>query len=235
MLRVAVVEDNKRYSSQLKHFVERYGEENNVDVAIKQFSDGMEIVEGYKPVWDIILLDIEMPHLNGMSAAEEIRRQDEDVILIFITNIAQYAIQGYAVNALDYVLKPVTYAAFALKMRKACNVLEKRETQAVILSVDGESKKIMSSDILYVEVADHELIYHTKKGDFHEFGTLKKVEELLGKDFTRCNHCYLVNLRYVEGIRDDCVVIENVQLKISRSRKKEMLQKISDYYRYGGR
>ena len=84
--------------------------------SITHFSDGDEIALGYKGGYDLILMDIEMTFLDGMSAAEEIRRADPEVLIIFITNSPQYAIKGYAVQALDYILKPLSYYAFCQRM-----------------------------------------------------------------------------------------------------------------------
>ncbi len=235
MIKIAIVEDDLLYANQLKQFLDRYMEENNLEIKAVHYQDGMDIVENYTPVWDIILLDIEMPLLDGMSSAERIRKIDSSVILIFITNMAQYAIRGYAVDALDYVLKPINYYAFSLKLRKACRILEERSSMSVILTSNGASRKIPIADIRFIEVEDHQLVYHTAQGDFREFGSLKKAEEGLGQGFARCNHCYLVNLRYVEGVKNDCVIIGNQELKISRAKKKEFMQQLSDYYRFGGR
>lgn len=235
MLRVAVVEDDQNYAAQVIGYLERFAQENQLEIRTQRFQDGMEIAEGYKPIYDIIFLDIEMPLLDGMSTAEHIRRKDPDVLLIFITNLAQYAIRGYGVNALDYVLKPVSYAAFAMKMQKACRILAERETRYVLLTDEQESRKVSVSNIRYIEVADHQLIYHTTEGDFREFGTLRKLEDELGDSFARCNHCYLVNLRYVDGTSEDCVLVGKDALKISRAKKKQFMQMLSNYYRFGGR
>lgn len=235
MLHIAVVEDDESYAAQIAGYLERFAQENQLDIRVRHFRDGMEIAEGYKPVYDIIFLDIEMPLLDGMSAAEQIRKSDPDVLLIFITNLAQYAIRGYSVEALDYVLKPIGYAAFALKMQKAYRILEKREMRFVILADGEETRKIPVSSIRYVEVADHQLVYHTVDGDFCEFGTLRKLEAEWGDSFARCNHCYLINLGYVDGVKEDCVLLGKGRLKISRAKKKQFMQKLSDYCRFGGR
>ncbi len=235
MIHIAVVEDDQNYADQIMSYLDRFAQENQLDIRTQCFRDGMEIAEGYTPVYDVILLDIEMPLLDGMSTAEHIRQKDPDVILIFITNLAQYAIRGYSVNALDYVLKPVGYAAFAMKLQKACRILAGRETRYVLLTDEQESRRISVSNIRYIEVADHQLIYHTTAGDFFQFGTLRKLEDELGGGFARCNHCYLLNLAYVDGIREDCVLLGADTLKISRAKKKQFMQMLSDYCRFGGR
>jgi len=235
MIHIAVVEDDQNYADQIKGYLDRFAQENKMDIRTQCFCNGMEIAEGYTPVYDIIFLDIEMPLLDGMSAAEHIRQKDPDVILVFITNLAQYAIRGYGVNALDYVLKPIGYAAFAMKLQKACRILAGRETRYVLLTDEQESRKISVSNIRYIEVANHQLIYHTTEGDFFQFGTLRKLEDELGDSFARCNHCYLINLAYVDGTREDFVLLGGDTLKISRAKKKQFMQMLSDYCRFGGR
>ena len=108
MLRIAIVEDDRNYIQQLQRYLQRYSQESEQAMDISVFTDGDEITEGYRPVYDIILMDVEMSFMNGMTAAQEIRKLDPEVVIIFITNMVQYAIQGYSVGALDYVLKPVS-------------------------------------------------------------------------------------------------------------------------------
>lgn len=235
MLHVAVVEDDQKYTAQIVGYLDRFAQENQVDIQSHCFQDGMQIVTKYKPVYDIIFLDIDMPLLDGMAAAEQIRQMDSAVLLIFITNLAQYAIRGYDVDALDYVLKPVGYATFAMKLQKACRILSGREMRYVLLADGQESKKVPMSNVRYIEVANHQLLYHTTEGDFFQFGTLRRLEEELGSSFARCNRCYLVNLSHVDGVKQDCVLLGTESLKISRARKRQFMQMLTDYCRFGGR
>ena len=236
MLRIAVVEDDPSCSAVIKAHLDRYAQENSEDLQVTCFSDGMDIAEGYRPVWDIIFMDIEMPHLDGMAAAERIRTADPAVVLIFITNMAQYAIRGYAVNAMDYVLKPINYYAFMLKMKKAVELIQSRVRASIILSLDGEMKRVPLHEILYVEVRSHCLHYCTAQGEYTATGSLKEVEQQLdSQDFVRCNSCYLVNLRHVTGIRDGAVAVGDVELQISRPKKKEFLRRLTDYVGGAGR
>ena len=93
MYHITIVEDEISFATQLQEYLKQYEEENDVRFKISVFGDGAEILEDYQPLYDIILLDIEMPKVNGMKAAEEIRAQDADVTLMFITNMANYAIR----------------------------------------------------------------------------------------------------------------------------------------------
>ena len=119
MIRLALVEDDALYRSQLREYIDKYSAASGEKFTVTEFSDGDEIALGYKAVYDIILMDIEMKFMDGMMAAEEIRKKDTEVIIIFITNSPQYAIKGYAVDALDYVLKPVSYYAFSQRLSRA--------------------------------------------------------------------------------------------------------------------
>lgn len=234
MYRIAVVEDDRRYRQQILSFFEQLEEEQGLEFQVSVFSDGIDIVDDYKAIYDLILLDIDMPLLDGMTSAERIRTYDEDVLIMFITNLAQYAIRGYSVNAMDYVLKPMTFPAFSMKIQRACKIIDKKREKFVLLHGENGTTRVSVSNIYYIEVADHLLTYHTTTGDYRVFGVLKNLEEQLGDSFVRCNQCYLVNLNYVEGMADDVVKVHGASLKISRSRKKEFMQRLSKFYQSGG-
>ena len=125
MVNLAIVEDEDSYAAQLTEYIERYQRESGNSFKITRFKDGDEIANGYKGEFDVILMDIEMKFMDGMTAAEEIRRLDQDVVIMFITNMTNYAIRGYQVDALDYVLKPVSYFAFSQKLERALTRIRK--------------------------------------------------------------------------------------------------------------
>lgn len=230
MYHIAVVEDDKMYAAQLKEYLKRYGEEKKQKISVTMFPDGEDIVTDYSADFDIILMDIEMKFLNGMSAAEKIREKDSEVIIIFITNMPQYAIQGYRVDALDYVLKPLSYFAFSQRIDRALARIRKNDVRYVAISLKGGRRKVDVSLLCYVEVRDHDLIYHTVDGDLTTKGTMKDAEDALkDENFFRCNRCYLVNLDYVDNFQGSDVMVNGDVIQVSRSRKKPFLDALNDY------
>ena len=179
MINIAIVEDEAMYAKQLQEFLQQYQKENGEVFNITVYSDGDQIVHKYKSQFDIILMDVEMKFMDGMSAAEEIRKADTEVVIIFITNMAQYAIRGYAVDALDYVLKPVSYFAFSQRLNRAISRMKKREQKVITVNIKGGAVRINIANIYYIESQGHNLVLHTILGDYESAGTMKEVEEKL--------------------------------------------------------
>lgn len=230
MVRIALVEDDAAYRQQLVQYLEQYTRESGVKFRITAFSDGDAIVDGYSANYDIILMDIVMPLMNGMEAAEHIRELDGDVVIIFITNTPQYAMKGYLVDALDYVLKPIGYYAFSQRIDRALSRMKKRTRIYVTVPLKGGVRKVDASQIMYVEVQDHELMYHTAGEVFASRGTLSEVEKMLpAEQFFRCSSCCLVNLEYVEEVLSSDIVVGDQRIKVSRPRKKPLLDALNNY------
>lgn len=233
-MRIAIVEDDKQTNKQLKQYVTKFYDAQNLSVDIDCYFDGEEITENYKCDYDIILMDIEMKFVDGISAAEYIRRFDEKVIIIFITNSVKYAVKCYVVNAQGYIVKPVNYFALSEELSRAQKqLLYNAEDKFVLINTKNGAAKFAYNEIVYVESIRHRLILHTVDNDLEIFGSVKSFEQLVGSTFFRCNNCYLVNLRYVSGIEDNEAVLtvhgQSVRLLISRARKKDFLNALTLY------
>ncbi len=231
MIKIAIVEDEQLYAKQLHEYLRKYEKENGEAIEVTIYSDGDQIVEKYQSQYDIILMDIEMKFMDGMSAAEEIRKIDTEVVIIFITNMTQYAIRGYAVDALDYVLKPVSYFALSQRLNRAIGRMRKRESKMIMVNMKGGIVRLNIANIYYIESQGHTLILHTILGDYETSGTMKEMEsKLLGMNFCRGNKGYLINLQHVEGISDGCAIVKDEKLILSRARKKEFMEALTKYW-----
>ena len=118
MYRIALVEDELDAADALAAFLDRYAQERGLDFALARFTNAMDF-ELTKESFDLVFMDIQMPGINGMEAAHLLRTYDEVTPIVFVTNLAQYAVRGYEVDALDFIVKPVTYFNFRMRMDKA--------------------------------------------------------------------------------------------------------------------
>ena len=230
MYRIAVVDDDREFSAKLREYLEQYAKENDETFEIEVFYDGAEILKDYTPRYELILLDIEMPAVNGMEAAQKIREMDESVVLMFITNMAQYAIHGYSVGALDFVMKPISYYPFSMKIKRALKRVQKKEIPTILLTTSDGVKRLKVSQIYYVEIQGHMLHYYTEEGEFVMRGTLSSVEKMLPSSlFAKCNHWYLVNLMHVTEVRKNTTVVGNFELEVSRRNRAGFLKALAEH------
>lgn len=230
MRNIAVVEDEPEAAGELKSCLERYAAETGEKFHIQYFENAVILLSNYRSNYDIIFMDIELPHMNGMESCHRIRELDEAVTIIFVTNMAQYAVKGYEVDAFDFIVKPLSYVDFSIKLKRALDRIRRMDGRSIVLTVKGGLHRINAVDIKYVEIMKHQMLFHTVNGNFDVYGTLKKVEKDLPEDtFARCSNCCLVNLRYVERVDGYCVTVGGEPLQISRAKKKEFMLSVSQY------
>lgn len=230
MIRVALVEDEESSQRTLTEYLERFSQEINEKIHVSIFPDGAEIVEDYRGNYDIILMDILMRYMDGMEAASEIRKVDKEVVILFITSTPQYVMKGYTVDALDYVLKPVSYFAFSQRMQRALERMKHRTRKFISVPFQGGMRKLDISQIRYIEVVNHSLIYHLDGETLEAKGVLSELEDALtAYHFFRCNKCYLVNLEHVNGVNENCADVDGDQIQVSRPKKKAFLDALNNY------
>ncbi len=227
MISVAIVEDNSTESENLYSLLKLYGDDVGVEIKITKFDNGFKFLDGYKAVYDVVFLDIEMPDMDGMTVARKLREFDRSIFVVFVTNIAKYAIHGYEVDALDYFLKPARYHDIKMRMetvRKQKAVFD----FSILIPFQGGIKKLSVNEIIYIESRAHDITFHTESGDFINRGaTLKQYEnDLTAHGFFRCNTCYIVNLKYCTAVNESMVRCGKEELQISRARKKDFMRAI---------
>lgn len=213
----------------MAEYLEQFTAETKVSLASICFETAGAFFAAFTGQFDLVIFDIDMPGMNGVEAARLLRKLDSDVIIMFVTNLPQYALAGYEVDAVDYVLKPVSYGDFCLKLRKTLRYVGRNRESRLLHTTEGVVS-VIPREILYVESELHYLTYHTFDQTYRVRGTLTEAENSLhSPSFARCNNSCLVNLRHVSAILRDDVQVGTALLKISRSRKKEFLEQFTRY------
>jgi len=233
-MRIAIVEDEEACRQQLLAYIHRYFLERP-PIEVNTFLSAEAFLSAYTGKEDVVFMDIRLPGMDGMEATRLLHQKNPSLLVIFTTSLAQYAAKGYSVNAFDFLLKPVNYYDFSLKMDRAVEKLRASHAKTLCLKNKAEVTYIRAEDILYVEVLKHRAVFHTIRGDYEEYRPLYKIQdELSGLPFSLCNQCFLVHLRYVTRINSESVFLGKIELQISHSKKKTFLRDLNLYYANGG-
>lgn len=229
-MRVAVLDDTREDAQRLLDYITRYQEEQKCLIQTDIYHASIDFLEEYQSQYDVIFLDIEMPGEDGLNVAHEIRKKDTAVGIIFVTNIAQYAIHGYEVNAIDFIVKPVGYFLFAEKLEKAMHFSKRRKKHDLVVNDEEGIYRIPIEEVYYIKKDRNDLIYYTSQGELKERGTIRMMKEkLAGLAFEECNSGCLVNLSQVRRIGKEDILVGSFSVPLSRRMKKQFAQSYIDY------
>ena len=232
-INVALLEDEEQERRITEEMLARFFKEINAEYEVTCFADAGSFLAhgtGYKD-FQLLLMDIILPgeRYNGIDLAREVRKANRDIAIMFVTETVQLAINGYEVDAVDYVLKPLVYDDFVLKLKKAMRYILLHTEKFIVLNTKEGAVRIGESRIYYVEVMLHYLVVHTKAGDFTVRGTIKSMGQKLSASFARSANSYIVNLRHVDGIRDGSVIVHGVPVPVTKSHKADFLRAFNAY------
>ena len=172
-MRIAIIDDDADERKTLQASFERLAQESGSAIVIIEFAGADDFLDGYDRSFDLVCMDIDMPGTDGMSAAQRLRQMDADVPLVFVTNMAQMAIHGYAVHALDFILKPINYYSFSIKMRGILALVGNRRRKSLVFPTTDGFLRISSDNLYYVEVRGHHLSFHTTQGVIRQRDSLQ--------------------------------------------------------------
>lgn len=230
MIETAIIDDNPKDAALLRDYFARCSQEKGEESIITLY-DSAESFFREKKHFDLLIMDIDMPGQNGIEAAHRLRAEGDETVLMFVTNMPNYALHGYEVEAVDYVLKPVSYPEFVLKYKKALRYIRRSREVIIPLQTTEGLVRASSSEIMYVESSLHYLLFHINDGNTYRVrASMSQAEEMLPSgQFARCHASFLVNLRYVKAIRGEELELESLNLKISRGRRATFLEQFTRY------
>lgn len=233
-IKVAIIDDKVLDSDRLLNLLNNYFD-NSQDYSIqaKVFATAFQFLDEFSNNYDLLFLDINMPQMNGLELANKIREINNNIALIFVTNYASLAIDGYGVDALGFIVKPVKQ----IELNKVVDKFLKRFEENIadrklVIKIKSGYQTLYLSQIKYIEVNVHDIFIYTTQGTFKTRGTLKLIEkELSSPKIEKCSNCFLINLDYVESIMKDDIIIDGKRIKIARNRKKDFLDAFVNYYK----
>lgn len=240
MVRIAIVDDDAEFRRELTEYIAGYFDNDAGRFAVVCFGNGPDFLSEYKCGYDIVILDIQMPMINGMDVAGRLRKVDPDVKIVFITQVANFAIRGYEVAAIDYILKPLVRADFEYKFDRVIKALQKDKPHGRDLLVNGDNGAIVRinfDELIYVSKARDAAVFVTERGEFRKRMTISAVhEQLKGLPIADVNSGCVVNLYYVKNIDGNIIMLTNGDtLVLSRGKKKEFYARFFEYIeKYGG-
>lgn len=223
MYRIAICEDEKYILEELRKKVQEYIKQKQLTANVQIYMSGEDFLKEKTP-HDIVLLDMMLPGISGIEVAKQIYHKS---CIIFITFYEKYALDAFDVNAVHYLIKPVTDERLYLALDRAVSRLEQIDYKMLTLVKAGKTQIIHIHDILYCEVFNHQVIIHTMQKKYDFSGTLDMLENELDGGFFRCHRSFIINMRCVVGREEGVAIISNGdRILISRRKQAEFMQKL---------
>lgn len=229
---IAIIDDNAADGEFVARILDSWARAEKKEVQAERFPSAERFLFRYAEDkrWDILLLDIEMGAMDGVTLAKKIRQSNESVQIVFITGFADYMAQGYEVSALHYLIKPVEKSKLFAVLDRAVTALQKAE-RAILLPVGGETLRLPVRRVEYVEAFSHSVAVVTGQGTISVKMPISEMEKLLGEGFVRCHRSYLVGLRHIARLSRTEVVLDSGRaLPLSRSAAPLTHQAFISYY-----
>lgn len=232
MIHIAICDDEPTFVNHFRQLLDRYSAENGEPLKLTAYDDGLALIEQYDPTLDLIFLDIRMPLVDGLTAAEHVRRCDAEVGLIFLTTFAEYALEGYQYQATNYIVKPLGYARLKSELDRFVRQRRREEAPALVIANDDGRFKVPLRSIRYIETYRRNLLVHAEQGDIVSYKSMKEMEERLAEnDFVRCHTSFLVNLFYVKDVQKlELELLDGEHVPISQPKRKSVMARLADYW-----
>lgn len=215
--RLAICDDKKEHSDTLLGYVCKWSDEAGISLSTAVFASAEELLFHCEEVdiFDIYLLDIEMNAMNGVELAKYIRKRSKEAQIIFVTGYSDYISDGYDVEALNYLMKPVNERKLFQVLSKAVNRVEESCRRLILDTPDGIAA-VPFYDIRYIEVRSNYITVHAEV-DYTCKMTLKCIEEKLDSRFFKLGRSYLINLSHLrKSTKTDALLSDGTMIPIPR-------------------
>lgn len=229
---IAICDDEPQFLEELHKYLEQYKKDEKREFSIIEFTDGYDFLQKFRTEQniDVVILDVLMGSINGVNIAKEIRRIDENIKIIFLTSTFKYALEGYKVNAIRYILKPISYKKLNTELSYILELVEKENNEFIFEKTDAGFNKIYLKDIVYIETSGRNTLIHTLSQSIISYRSMKEHEKLLGREFFRCHMSYIVNMNYVKNVKQlDVFLLDGSLIPVSKYRRKAFIESLSDY------
>ena len=223
-MRIAICEDNEAMKNKLQEIVKDWATVRKLDADVMCFPSA----ESFLIIWpevafDLAFLDIEMKNTTGVDLAKIIRKSDKNMQIVFVTSFTHYALKGYDVNALHYLIKPASPAKILPILDKACAIWKATQDSFILVPDDTGQRKLSLGDVLYITIQSHTAELHTRDNVYEMRKTLDEFMNILPDNFIKIHRSYIVNLYKIDCIFKDSLVVSNEKkLPISRKNAKEV-------------
>lgn len=239
MVRIAIVDNAPVCQTILTGLCRRYETEQGTPLDVTVFDDGDAFVASYTPVWDVIIIDVDLGGIDGLGVMRRIREVDDAVEVILVSLTDEYAVGGYEINAMSYILKPPSYEVFERAMTRCLEARRASERRTILIMSGGRIRRVRLDEIIYVDSVKHRTILHTMLGNMQIVCSIIRFEERLielDHAFVRANSGYLVNLAHVTAVEEHEAIMSNGdRLPISRPRRTAFKQAFASYVNAGRR
>lgn len=231
-VQIIICDDEKEIRELLKEKVQHIYPEAEIELCVT----GKELLTRENEP-DILFLDIQMPVMDGMKTARELRKKWEKTILIFVTAIEEYVFQAFDVRAFHYLVKPFTDKKFYEVLADAVKMLNDRtdlkasieDEKYMMISSKGSHIKVLVKNITYAEVFNRKVMIHTQDEKIEYYGKLSELEDSLGDDFFRPHRAYLIHYKYVMKYDATSITMTNGTVLMAKANFPEFVRKYLKY------
>ena len=241
MYRISVCDDNSGELKKICSIINDYTAENNIIAEVRAFSTGRELLEyeDGRTYSDIYILDIIMPHMNGIQLGKAIRQKNSEAFIIFLTTSKDYALESYSVKAFSYLIKPAVKENVAAELTDCFSRISK-PTERFVLKCSAGTVSVSADDIVYIEYYNHRMIYRLAGGRVLESVYLRETfDSMIGDfikngSFIKSSASYLVNMKHIKTVNNVGFIMSDGTLLTVTRRYAEARKKYIDHELNGG-